>query len=128
LNNKLTKHYFVLFQGQVGASLTCIQLHKKAERIGCLLLEKGKLNTGDHVALVFSPGLDLIAAFYGCLYVGCVPVTVRPPHPQNISTTLPTARMVVEVSKSVAILTNAVTIKLLKSKVSQNRHEETSSK
>ncbi|XP_064646090.1 disco-interacting protein 2 homolog C-like [Lineus longissimus] len=103
-------------KGAVGASLTCIQLHKKAERIGCLLLEKGKLNTGDHVALIFSPGLDLIAAFYGCLYVGCVPVTVRPPHPQNISTTLPTARMVVEVSKSVAILTNAATIKLLKSK------------
>ena len=44
-----------------------------------------------------SPGIDLIAAFYGCLYAGCVPITVRPPHPQNIATTLPTVKMIVEV-------------------------------
>lgn len=48
----------------------------------------------------FSPrlGIDLIAAFYGCLYAGCVPITVRPPHPQNIATTLPTVKMIVEVT------------------------------
>lgn len=44
-----------------------------------------------------SLGVDLIAAFYGCLYCGCVPVTVRPPHPQNLGTTLPTVKMIVEV-------------------------------
>lgn len=43
-------------------------------------------------------GIDLIAAFYGCLYAGCVPITVRPPHPQNIATTLPTVKMIVEVT------------------------------
>lgn len=42
-------------------------------------------------------GIDLIVAFYGCLYAGCVPITVRPPHPQNIATTLPTVKMIVEV-------------------------------
>lgn len=47
-------------------------------------------------------GIDLIAAFYGCLYAGCVPVTVRPPHPQNIATTLPTVKMIVEVVLPVA--------------------------
>ena len=46
-----------------------------------------------------------------------VPVTIRPPHPQNISTTLPTVRMITEVSKSVAVLTNTATIKVFKSKV-----------
>jgi len=81
-----------------------------------MLMDKAKLNTGDHVALVYPPGLDLVAAFYGCLYAGMVPVTIRPPHPQNISTTLPTVKMVVEVSKSVAILTNNAIYKLIKSK------------
>lgn len=57
-------------KGGTASSLTCSQLHKRAERVGCLLLEKGKLNTGDHVALVYPPGVDLICAFYGCLYVG----------------------------------------------------------
>jgi acyl-CoA synthetase (AMP-forming)/AMP-acid ligase II len=47
----------------------------------CVLIQ-GRLNTGDHVALIYAPGVDLIAAFYGCLYVGVVPVTIRPPHPQ----------------------------------------------
>ena len=51
-------------------------------------------------------GLDLIAAFYGCLYVGVVPVTIRPPHPQNLQTTLPTVRMIVDVSKSAMVLSS----------------------
>lgn len=48
---------------------------------------------------------------------GAVPVTIRPPHPQNLQTTLPTVRMIVDVSKSVLVLSNQNVIKLLKSKV-----------
>lgn len=43
-------------QNQVQMSCSCSQLHKRAERIGCMLMEKGKFNPGDHVALVFPPG------------------------------------------------------------------------
>ena len=107
-------------KGTVSQSMTCSQLHKKAERIACLLIEKGRLNTGDHVALIYPPGLDLIAAFYGCLYVGVVPVTIRPPHPQNLQTTLPTVRMIVDVSKSAMVLSSMGVIKLLKSKEASN--------
>ncbi|MCI4390702.1 hypothetical protein PGIGA_G00125770 [Pangasianodon gigas] len=103
-------------RGTVGSSLTCLQLHKRAEKIAALLFEKGQLREGDHVALVYPPGLDLIAAFYGCLYAGCIPITVRPPHPQNISTTLPTVKMIVEVSRSGCVMTTQVISKLLRSK------------
>ncbi|RXM98401.1 Disco-interacting protein 2-like A, partial [Acipenser ruthenus] len=103
-------------KGTVASTATCLQLHKRAERVALGLMEKGRLNAGDHVALVYPPGVDLIATFYGCLYAGCVPVTVRPPHPQNLATTLPTVRMIVEVSKSVCILTTQAIMKLLKSK------------
>ncbi|XP_078391553.1 disco-interacting protein 2 homolog A-like isoform X3 [Cetorhinus maximus] len=103
-------------KGTVVNTATCIQLHKRAERVAAALLEKGRLNTGDHVALVYPPGIDLIMTFYGCLYAGCVPVTVRPPHPQNLATTLPTVKMIVEVSKSVCILTTQAILKLLRSK------------
>ena len=98
--------------------LTCAQLHKKAEKVACLLTEKGQLNSGDHVALIFPPGVDLIAAFYACLFVGIVPVPIRPPHVQNIQTTLPTIKMIVEMSRAKAILTLNSLIKLFKSKVS----------
>ncbi|XP_078728127.1 disco-interacting protein 2 homolog C-like isoform X9 [Lampetra fluviatilis] len=103
-------------KGLVMATATCLQLHRRAERVSTLLTERGRLNSGDHVALVYPPGIDLIAAFYGCLYTGCVPVTVRPPHPQNLASTLPTVRMIVEVSKSVCVLTTQAVTKLLKSK------------
>ncbi|XP_028846371.1 disco-interacting protein 2 homolog A isoform X7 [Denticeps clupeoides] len=103
-------------KGTVASAASCLQLHKRAERVAVVLMEKGRLNTGDHVALVYPPGIDLIASFYGCLYAGCVPVTVRPPHPQNLATTLPTVKMIVEVSKSVCILTTQAIMKLLKSK------------
>ncbi|CAK6965550.1 disco-interacting protein 2 homolog C isoform X11 [Scomber scombrus] len=85
-------------RGTIASSLTCLQLHKRAEKIAGMLAERGHLQDGEHVALVYPPGIDLIVAFYGCLYAGCVPITVRPPHPQNIATTLPTVKMIVEMS------------------------------
>ncbi|XP_055975285.1 disco-interacting protein 2 homolog A isoform X5 [Sorex fumeus] len=103
-------------KGTVTSTATCVQLHKRAERVAAALTEKARLSVGDHVALVYPPGVDLIAAFYGCLYCGCVPVTVRPPHPQNLATTLPTVKMIVEVSKSACVLTTQAIMRLLKSK------------
>ncbi|XP_051871746.1 disco-interacting protein 2 homolog C isoform X1 [Pristis pectinata] len=103
-------------RGTIANSLTCLQLHKRAEKIAVMLMERGHLQDGDHVALVYPPGIDLIAAFYGCLYAGCVPITVRPPHPQNIATTLPTVKMIVEVSRSACIMTSQLIVKLLRSR------------
>ncbi|XP_030258030.1 disco-interacting protein 2 homolog C isoform X4 [Sparus aurata] len=103
-------------RGTIAGSLTCVQLHKRAEKIAGMLAERAHLQDGDHVALVYPPGIDLIVAFYGCLYAGCVPITVRPPHPQNIATTLPTVKMIVEVSRSVCVMTTQLICKLLRSK------------
>ncbi|XP_029686936.1 disco-interacting protein 2 homolog C isoform X1 [Takifugu rubripes] len=103
-------------RGTIAGSLTCLQLHKRAEKIAAMLGERAHLQDGDHVALVYPPGVDLIAAYYGCLYAGCVPITVRPPHPQNIATTLPTVKMIVEVSRSVCVMTSQTICKLLRSK------------
>lgn len=58
---------------------------------------QARWNCDDNVACLCA-GIDLIATFYGCLFAGCVPVTVRPPHPQNLATTLPTVKMIVEVT------------------------------
>jgi hypothetical protein len=50
-----------------------------------------------------------------------VPVCIRPPHAQNLQTTLPTVRMIVDVSRAVAILSTAAMIKLLRSKEASHR-------
>lgn len=116
-------------QGVATSTASCVQLHKRAEKIAAALTEKGSINTGENVVLLYPPGnplphwvllpqtwvkknpsflicfqslpgIDLIAAFYGCLYAGCVPVNVRPPHPQNLAATLPTVRMIIDVSRA----------------------------
>src|SRR4051812_25654015 len=48
-----------------------------------------------------------------------IPTCIRPPHSANLSTTLPTVRMIVDVSRSVAILSTSSIIKLLRSKTSK---------
>ncbi|XP_060620002.1 disco-interacting protein 2 homolog B isoform X2 [Anolis sagrei] len=113
------EHMLFLLLNAKGAPVctaTCLQLHKRAERIASILYEKGHLNAGDNVVLLYPPGIELIAAFYGCLYAGCIPVTVRPPHAQNLTATLPTVRMIVDVSKAACILTSQILMRLLRSR------------
>lgn len=52
----LTLCAFYFFQGTVANTASCVQLHKRAERVAVALMERGRLNTGDHVALVYPPG------------------------------------------------------------------------
>ncbi|CAL2030417.1 unnamed protein product [Caenorhabditis brenneri] len=91
-------------------------LLKRAERIAGLLTDRARLNRGDHVALIFPPSIDLVAAFFGCLSAGLVPVCIKPPVASDLNTTLGPIRMMVDMSKAVAILAPANVSKLLKSK------------
>ncbi|VEL18211.1 unnamed protein product [Protopolystoma xenopodis] len=43
-------------KAQEASVLTCVQLHRKAERIAGLLLDKTKLTVGQVVALLYPPG------------------------------------------------------------------------
>uniref|UniRef100_A0A8C4XY78 Disco interacting B n=1 Tax=Gopherus evgoodei TaxID=1825980 RepID=A0A8C4XY78_9SAUR len=97
-------------KGTPVCTATCLQLHKRAERIASVLYDKGHLNAGDNVAL------RSLLHSHGCLYAGCIPVTVRPPHAQNLTATLPTVRMIVDVSKAACILTTQTLMRLLKSR------------
>ncbi|XP_047669955.1 disco-interacting protein 2 homolog B-A-like isoform X2 [Tachysurus fulvidraco] len=103
-------------KGVAVSTASCLQLHKRAEKIAAALMERSGISIGENVVLLYPPGIDLIAAFYGCLYAGCIPVTVRPPHPQNLSATLPTVRMIIDVSKAACILTTQILTKTLRSK------------
>lgn len=53
---------FLPVQGTIANSLTCVQLHKRAEKIAVMLMERGHLQDGDHVALVYPPGKELLCS------------------------------------------------------------------
>ena len=62
-------------------------------------------------------GLELISAFYGCLYAGLVPVCIRPPSSENLQAALPTLKMMMECCNIMAVLTTHNVTKLMTSKV-----------
>ena len=56
----------------------------ESRALTALLTDKGQLNGGEHVALIFPHRIHLIAAFYACLYFHIVPAPIRPPHAPHI--------------------------------------------
>ncbi|HAA30148.1 MAG TPA: AMP-dependent synthetase [Cyanobacteria bacterium UBA8553] len=64
--------------------LTYLELDRQARAIACRLQNLGA--TGSRALLLYSPGLEFIAAFFGCLYAGVVAVPAYPPRRnQNMS-------------------------------------------
>ncbi len=60
-----------------GAVLTYAGLDLRARAIAAALLRSGA--GGQRALLLYPPGLDFIAAFFGCLYAGIVAVPAYPP-------------------------------------------------
>lgn len=70
--------YTFLIDGETEEiSLTYHELDQKAQAIAALLQSmKAK---GERAILMYPPGLEFIAAFFGCLYAGVIAVPVYPP-------------------------------------------------
>src|SRR5262245_33015863 len=58
--------------------LTYAALDDRARRVAGLLRMSGV--GPEPVLLLYQPGLDFIAAFFGCLYAGAIAVPAYPPH------------------------------------------------
>ena len=59
------------------ASLTYEQFDRHARAIAARLADLGM--AGERALLLYPPGLEFIAAFFGCLYAGVVAVPAYPP-------------------------------------------------
>lgn len=62
--------------------LTYTELDVKARAIGAALQAAGA--AGQRVLLLYAPGLQFVAAFFGCLYAGAVAVPAYPPRPRSL--------------------------------------------
>ena len=70
-------HWLQPLRGDTREGITYGQLDRRARAVAVHLLER--VQPGDRVLLAYPPGLDYIAAFYGCLYAGVVAVPASPP-------------------------------------------------
>src|SRR5678816_4846181 len=88
--------------------VTHAELDAQARRIAVLLRLSG-VSPGDRALLLYAPGLEYIAGFFGCLYAGVVAVPAYPPDPGRLQRTLPRVQAIVaDAGASVVLATAAI--------------------
>lgn len=85
-------------------SLTLGQLDERARQIATLL--SADLAPGERALLLYPPGLEFLAAFFGCLYAGVVAVPAYPPGNRKH---LPRIRSILSDSGAKVVLTSSAT-------------------
>jgi acyl-CoA synthetase (AMP-forming)/AMP-acid ligase II len=92
-------------------NLTYAELHRKAMAIGALLQDLGM--QGERALLLYPPGLDYIASFFGCLYAGVVAV---PAYPPRLNRPVPRIQAIVADSDAKAALTTSAILENIESR------------
>ncbi|MCA9901894.1 MAG: AMP-binding protein [Ardenticatenaceae bacterium] len=87
--------------------LTYQELDKQARAIGALLQSQGA--AGERALLLYPPGLEYIAAFFGCLYAGVIAVPVYPPKLTRLDRSLPRLQAIANNARpSMALTTSSI--------------------
>jgi 8-amino-7-oxononanoate synthase len=106
--NKIAYTFLSDREGQQ-SSLTYATLDQRARAIGAWLQRLGA--AGERALLLYPPGLDYIAAFFGCLYAGVVAVPAYPPHPNRPALQLQSIAADAQATIALTITASADTIK-----------------
>lgn len=86
-------------------SLTNEELDARARAIASVLREHQM--QGERALLLYPPGLELIAAVFGCFYAGTVAVLPYPTDPRRLDRTLPRLLSIVDDAQAGALLTTS---------------------
>jgi acyl-CoA synthetase (AMP-forming)/AMP-acid ligase II len=105
--NGSTRAYTFLADGErESARLSYTELDCRARAIAVALAERG-VRPGARALLLYPPGLDFIAAFFGCLYAGVIAVPAYPPHPAQVARAAPRLTAVTMDAEVAVVLANA---------------------
>lgn len=85
------------------ARINYAELDLLARAVGATLQELHA--RGERALLLYPPGLDFVAAFFGCLYSGVVAIPAYPPHPARPEITLPKLQAILSDSQAKFVLT-----------------------
>lgn len=99
---------YLASDGSEKSSITYGELQRRARAVAAQLVERTV--PGDRVMLLIPPGLDYIAAFFGCVYAGTMAVPAYPPNPRRADPRV--ARMVGDCGARVALVTSAFIARL----------------
>lgn len=99
---------FLNSDGREDGELTFATLQRRAQAVAARLAEH--IVPGDRVVLLVPPGLDYVAAFFGCLYAGAVAVPAYPPNPRRADPRV--ARIVADCGARIALASDALMARL----------------
>ena len=103
--------YTFLLDGETEeVHLTYADLDQQARAIGAWLQSLEAY--GERALLVYPPGLEFIAGFFGCLYAGVVAIPVYPPHSPRLDKSLPKFRAIANDAQPVVALTSSALLTL----------------
>jgi len=94
--------------------LTYEELDRRARSIAALL--QSSTVVGDRALLLFLPGLDFIAAYFGCLYAKIIAIPAYPPHPARLERTVPMIHSIVKDAAPAATLLTSSLYDVIKSR------------
>ncbi|WP_255663135.1 non-ribosomal peptide synthetase [Myxococcus sp. RHSTA-1-4] len=97
--------YTFLEDGGDDTVLSYAALDLRARRIGAALQSLAR--AGERAVLLYPPGLEYVAGFFGCLYAGLVAVPAYPPDPSRLDRTLPRLRAIIRDARASVVLTTA---------------------
>ncbi|MGZ3458113.1 MAG: fatty acyl-AMP ligase, partial [Archangium sp.] len=80
-------------------------LLRRARSIGAALQQVAA--AGERAVLLYPPGLEYVAGFFGCLAAGVVAVPAYPPDPTRLERTLPRLRAIIQDAQATVVLTTS---------------------
>jgi acyl-CoA synthetase (AMP-forming)/AMP-acid ligase II len=98
-------------EGGVEPWTTLGELDRQARAVAARL--QSARAAGARVLLLYPPGKDYIAAFYGCLYADVIAVPAYPPDPTRLDRTLPRLRAIVADAQATIVLTTRALLGLV---------------
>lgn len=112
LNQGERHAYSFLIDGKKESDrITYNQLDQYARAIAALLQQKQA--KGERALLLYPQGVEVIAAFCGCLYAGVIAIPVPPPESGRLKRTLPRLRSIVKDAQAKYALTTPSILELI---------------
>lgn len=105
-------YQFLVDGKKEGPFYTYAQLETWAKAIAALLQQQQA--KGERALLLYPQGIDVVAAFCGCLYAGVIAIPVPPPDAGRMKRTLPRLREIIKDAEATIVLSNARIIDLIK--------------
>ncbi|HSE19187.1 MAG TPA: amino acid adenylation domain-containing protein, partial [Pyrinomonadaceae bacterium] len=105
--------YTFLLDGETSElHLTYGELQRRARAIAATLQRSGTESA--RALLLYTPGLDFIEGFFGCLYAGIVAVPAYPPDAARLNRTLPRLQAVIADAQATFVLTTSTIMEMAK--------------